>query len=162
MAIHSIVRGPAGPAGPQGEQGPAGEGGGAAPVVATYTTSGDIATGGGTADFEAATLPTQGVIDLALMSKTLGDSNNLAAGLFDGDPGDGGVLVANIFGTQNFGYDFTSGERSGPLVNAGGSDNRAATPYKAAVPWIRFRNGDFSNTGRASLTLYVREVAEEA
>ncbi len=141
---------------------PSGSGGGAgtAPVVETYTTPDDIATGGGTVDIEAPTIPQQGVIDLALMSRTAGSTTNLAAALFDGDPADGGVLVADIFGTQFFGFDFTSGERSGPLVSAGGSNIKAAVPYKAAAPWIRIRNADFSNTGRASLTLYVREVAE--
>lgn len=145
---------------------PAASGGGSgvvtAPVVATYATSGDIATGGGTVDFEADTLPAQGVIDLAVMSRTLGDSNNLAAALYDGDPGDGGVFLANLVGTMFFGFDFTSGERAGPLVSAGGSNIQCSVPYKATAPWVRIRNADFSNTGRASLTLYVREVAEEA
>lgn len=160
MGISRPLRGAQGPAGPQGEQGPAG--GGAAPVVATYATSGDITTGGGTVDFEAATLPTQGVIDLAFMSRTAGDSNNLAAAIYDGDPFDGGVWVADIFGTQFFGVDFSTGEQSGPRLSAGGTNVQCAVPYKATSPWIRFRNGDFSNTGRASLTLYAREVAEEA
>lgn len=160
MGISRPLRGAQGPAGPQGEQGPAG--GGAAPVVATYTTSGDITTGGGTVDVQAATLPTQGVIDLAVMSRTLGDSDNLAAALYDGDPFGGGTFVVDIFGTQFFGFDFSAGEREGPLVSAGGTNVQVCVPYKAAAPWIRFRNGDFSNTGRASLTLYVREVAEEA
>lgn len=132
---------------------------GATTVEATFTTAEDIATGGGTADFEAATLPAQGVIDLALMSRTAGDTNNLAAALYDGDPEDGGIFLANIFGTMFFGFDFTSGERAGPLVSAGGTNVQSSVPYKATSPWVRIRNADFSNTGRASLTLYVREVA---
>ncbi|RTL21351.1 MAG: hypothetical protein EKK55_16420 [Rhodocyclaceae bacterium] len=143
--------------------GPGAAAGGAAAVSyteVTVTCTGDLDAGTGNEDF-AITLPADGLIVHATLTRTAGDSTNLGALLYEGDPADGGTLIGAIFGVafSAFGYDLSAGPKTGPLINAGGSDIPAALPYSLTDPYVRLTNRDFSNTGRSSLTLTVLDVA---